>query len=863
MIPLNLRISGFLSYRDPAELDFTSFELACISGPNGAGKSTLLDAITWALFGQARRRDEALINLQSDAAEVAFTFRYEDTEYRILRNLRRGKAGSLEFQIRQTAVGLSGMDQSREDAWKPLTERTQKETQARIEQVLRLDYDTFVNASFFLQGKADLFAQQTPARRKDVLSNILGMEIWEAYKARASDMRRQREAELASVVSRLGEIRTELSEEAQRTQRLAQLETQLAESVAVRKSQASALEAARRTHAVLERQRMLLAEQITVLDRSRGDLAALQSRLADRQSARLDSSELTQRAEQIESAYASWRASIADLERWDGIARAFRDQEVKRAPFLQEIAAEQARLAQERSHLNSQQVQVKESSAAAAALESEVEQASAALAQAQTRLQDRDALQARLASERESMAEKTAENRGLKAKMDEIKLRLETLEAASGAACPLCGQALSGPHRRSTLKTLEHEGTQHGDQYRSNTAAIQDLRVSAADLESRLSAMAGIDERRLAHSRSVAQLSERLANIRSDIIKWESTGRGRLDEVTRILDGGEFALKARAKLASLDAALAKLGYEASAHDAARLTESGQRAADQMHMQLQAARAALSPLENEIRNLESNIIERAAAVARQESQLRDAQAALEAAGADLPDLAQVERAVFELQEQENRLNQDVGAARQKVVVLDDLRERSGQLESDRQSLALSIGRHRMLESAFGKDGVPALLIEQALPEVESRANEILDRLSDGRMSVHFETQAAYRDSKRGDLRETRDIMISDGAGKRDYEMYSGGEAFRVNFAIRLALSQVLAGRKGARLQTLVIDEGFGSQDTQGRQRLIETINLVRHNFAKILLISHLDELKDAFPTRIEVEKTERGSILSVN
>ncbi len=132
-----------------------------------------------------------------------------------------------------------------------------------------------------------------------------------------------------------------------------------------------------------------------------------------------------------------------------------------------------------------------------------------------------------------------------------------------------------------------------------------------------------------------------------------------------------------------------------------------------------------------------------------------------------------------------------------------------------------------------------------------------------MSVHFETQTAYRDRKRDDLRETLDIKISDGAGQRAYEMYSGGEAFRVNFAIRLALSQVLAGRTGARLQTLVVDEGFGSQDAQGIQRLIETINVIRPDFAKILLISHLDELKDAFPTRIEVEKTEHGSALRVS
>ena len=196
------------------------------------------------------------------------------------------------------------------------------------------------------------------------------------------------------------------------------------------------------------------------------------------------------------------------------------------------------------------------------------------------------------------------------------------------------------------------------------------------------------------------------------------------------------------------------------------------------------------------------------------------------------------------------------------MLADLKKRRKSLEGSRQELAHRTGLYKQLERAFGKDGVPALLIEQALPQIETRANEILDRLSNGSMSVRFNTQAAYKDKSRQDLKETLDIQISDGAGMRDYEMFSGGEAFRVNFAIRLALSEVLAQRAGARLQTLVIDEGFGSQDTQGRQRLIEAINLVRPDFAKILVITHIDELKDSFPNRIEVEKTERGSTVKI-
>ncbi len=186
MIPLHLKLSGFLSYRETVELDFRGFDLACISGSNGAGKSSLLDAMTWALFGQARKRDEAVINLQSKAAEVAFTFAYETNVYRVIRSLARGKTTLLEFQIAKDG-NLKSPIENQQFLWRALTERTLRDTQARIEQILRLDYETFINVSFFLQGRADQFAQQPPTRRKEILGAILGLEAWEAYRERAAD----------------------------------------------------------------------------------------------------------------------------------------------------------------------------------------------------------------------------------------------------------------------------------------------------------------------------------------------------------------------------------------------------------------------------------------------------------------------------------------------------------------------------------------------------------------------------------------------------------------------------------------------------------------------------------------------------
>ena len=209
MIPVRLQIKGFLSYYDSVDLDFTGFDMACISGSNGAGKSSLLDAITWVLFGEARRRDDAVINhrtqKENKPAEVILDFDYENSRYRVQRSKQKDKTAALDFFIR-----------AEDESWRPLTEATLRATEERIRQTLRLDYETFINASFFLQGKADQFAQQRPADRKRILASILGLEIWEQYKDEALKRRRTRELELSNCEGILTEYASELNEEQER-----------------------------------------------------------------------------------------------------------------------------------------------------------------------------------------------------------------------------------------------------------------------------------------------------------------------------------------------------------------------------------------------------------------------------------------------------------------------------------------------------------------------------------------------------------------------------------------------------------------------------------------------------------------------
>ena len=242
----------------------------------------------------------------------------------------------------------SRIDQQSAIEWRPLTERTLRDTQARIEQILRLDYDTFVNVSFFLQGRADQFAQQPPTRRKEILGNILGLEAWEIYRERAAERRKGIERELDSVDGRLAEIDAELGEEEPRKAHLAELESQLSGLAASRKIQESG---AGECQAGTRRAGQA-ARAGPQTGRGPGTFAGRiwpgsRPGWPTKKPSAAPMPDLVQRAAEVEAAYAALQKARLDLEKWEQIAGRFREHDQRRQPLLREIEAERARLEQE------------------------------------------------------------------------------------------------------------------------------------------------------------------------------------------------------------------------------------------------------------------------------------------------------------------------------------------------------------------------------------------------------------------------------------------------------------------------------------------------------------------------------------
>jgi exonuclease SbcC len=289
-------------------------------------------------------------------------------------------------------------------------------------------------------------------------------------------------------------------------------------------------------------------------------------------------------------------------------------------------------------------------------------------------------------------------------------------------------------------------------------------------------------------------------------------------------------------------------------------ELGQLRPYEVRMQtLREARSSLETVRLAISQLQ-------ASVAQVDERLQvDRAAARELAGT-VEQIPHLRRQAFEARQvletahdREQEASLRLGAARNKVEYCADLKRQRGERVAEEQRLSREQAIYSDLQAAFSKNGVQAMLIESAIPEIEEEANRLLARMTEGRMQVRFETQ---RDTRQGATIETLDIHITDELGTRSYETYSGGERYRIDFAIRIALSKLLAHRAGAQLQMLVVDEGFGTQDAAGRDGLIGALNAIRDDFACILVITHIQELRESFNVRIEVEKTPQGSLITV-
>ena len=195
ILPLRLTLENFMPYRGrQSPLDLGGLGIACLAGENGAGTSAILDGITWCLWGRSRAGASAdpLVFAGESEMAVELEFNVGEGLYRVLRRHRRPRSNS---GAGQSSLELQAWDG---DQFRAQSGTRSRETQEQITGLLRLDYDTFVNTAFLVQGKADLFTKMRPAERKRMLGEVLGLAHYDTFADRAREQAREREMDRRS-----------------------------------------------------------------------------------------------------------------------------------------------------------------------------------------------------------------------------------------------------------------------------------------------------------------------------------------------------------------------------------------------------------------------------------------------------------------------------------------------------------------------------------------------------------------------------------------------------------------------------------------------------------------------------------------
>jgi DNA repair protein SbcC/Rad50 len=912
MIPVRVLLRNFLCYDETdegaaIEFDFEGSRLWSISGDNGAGKSAIFDAITYALFGQHRggaQEDARLIRKGARECEAAFEFRLDERVYRVRRTVgrRRGKARQ-EPKTWQAAWFDPGVGD-----WRPIPE-TERETGLKrwVQQQLGFGYETFVASVLLLQGQSDQLILAPPKRRFDILSGLLELEPYKRLEAAASDGMRAARAQAQSLEGQLAGLPEVAAGEIEQAQAAAREREEALERAQAAAAQAEVLVNEARRYALLQKELSetedALVQTETLLNNAhrirseyqewqrlseavpklRAGLVDLQE--ADSQAAQAEEARTTAAAVDaaaLERAAAEAAAEERQTEERARELRRERDALAGALPPLREVlhrrgdlaereqvVAEQgapdeweAQVARREEVLRTQREEKQEADEAQRRAMEAVAQAEAALQQAEEQL----------AARREAQDEAVCSRCGQPVDPEHIRRELEDAERAVAAT----HRQVESAEQARAVADREAAAVAAGvdDANREVEAARHELAASQRAEEERQRACAQLDSAIEAAARAPADLRAAVAEAPlSDAEATVSRLDGQIKELSAQVQRAEEAerqTRQRARRAQEAHQQALHGIQRLEGEAQRLDECARGlrrqaevrlgdvdrewreralAQDEAFVQALSARcSALEGVEEQHAALERAVAERGQLGTRVQEIQRGLQSVRPEHRVPVQEAeTSREEAQSQLKESQERRDE----AREALRRLQETQERRHQLEAESAAAHRRRVLYARLVELLGRSGLQAFLMDAAIQGISHLANETLARTSGGQLQLQILRQASTRGEEEIAIQAT-DLASSD--EPLDVQFISGSQKFRTSVALAAGIGQY-AGRGAGSVRSLIIDEGFGSLDTQGRQEMIDELRNLSQLMDRIIVVSHQEDFQDRtlFPTGYVLRK----------
>jgi exonuclease SbcC len=801
MRPLDLELEGFAAFRERTTVDFRDADLFAIVGATGHGKSSLIDAISFALYGKVPRHGERdiapVMTLGCNETRVAFTFELAGASYVATRVLRRKPAGD------GATTRALRLEFVHDDGTTDVLAGSAREFQPAIERLIGLNFEQFTKCVVLPQGQFASFLHARAGDRVAILSALLDLGRYDRMAATARE-RAKRAAGAREVLVR----------------ERAQLEHATLEAHSDAQARRDALTDLRADLDAASPRDVDLATEISV-----ATTEAESARRAVRALGAVHVPEdLREVVQQIDDARATAERATVEADAAETratAAEAARDEQ----PALDDLrAAAETHNARATlvTRIEKGRVLRTEHAAAAEAAKDELIAATDRLELAQAALED--------ARHRHAHAELRA------------SLQL-------GEPCPVCDQDVAKlppkvratefeKARKNTLAaTKAREASERAAQaaltaLSETTVRLDGLEEQIAALEPRVSAYPDPDQ--------LASLIEAVDALHAHAVaaRTEATTARR---ATR---------DAATRLASFDSALARAegalqeqrdGLVAAGLDPPRPARGGLAVQwDSLAEWTDDTRP-----EHEKRAAELDDIARAKSAER-DAMLGDLLQRASAIGVDASGDRSVGGLTLAVAGAQHAADEALRTIERQLTRASEL-DAAIATEREQETLAAELGR--LLDKGhFGQ-----WLVDEALRGLVAGASELLDRLSGG--------QYALTTSADGDLLVVDRVNADE---TRSVRSLSGGETFQASLALALALAARiadLAADGAATLESIFLDEGFGTLDPETLDVVAGTIESLGGGERVVGIVTHVPELAERMPVRFRVRKTGRTSTVT--
>ena len=861
MIPSKLKLKNFMCYRGTTQaLDFDQFDVACITGENGNGKSALLEAITWVIWGKTKVLfSKDLITKGENDMLVDFEFFIDyisddsdlNNKYKIIRSIRTKSGGSI-LDLQQfdgiNYVSISG--------------DTISETQKQIIKLVNMDYETFVNTSYLMQGNADRFTTSKPDERKDILSAILNLDYYQNLADYTRNILRNTDVLINANNISVQRTRLEMNELDPGNNG-----TDFIEKGIIHLNQK--IES-------LNNQKLQLQQNLQLHNKYMNNISELRSNkqllsssyenninmIINLNDLLLKDNELLIQSENITNKYNEAIDKQKELDDLYIASRKYQD------------INDQLNLLQNKVDFRVNELEIELSN-----LSKNIDILNNKINQDNLLLEDKRKNLFNYKSELIDLNKLNENYLNLSNKfsfeINHFQNELVTLHTSNKdhenkltllqeehKTCPLCKSVLNDESRKSIVFDLSNK-------IQSNNKDINEIK---SKLDKSEIIFSDIQDKCKNTNQNLVDLNSSINLSNNDCIRIEKEINADKNQIlsyknlvndTKNLHENDPKVKIdKNKITELNLLLEDLKFDQDRFDS---------------------------LIHDVPDFKTESEKNFLLLKQAEERIKENQVTLNTLNNDsvmLKDqIEALEQNITTINKNINSLNIKPDLTENIDLSLDDLKKTVmlkqnsfdyliskkkylDEMLNNNKELYIKSEDLKFLELTFSRNGIQALIIENVLPSLEFEANKLLSYLTESRLSINLQIRKGRRLKNTEDYSQEIDIIIGDENGAvRDYETYSGGESFRIDFAVRIALSRLVSLRSGVRSPILFIDEGFGSQDQIGQDRLKEVIqeisNSENYKFKKIIVITHLDSLKESFGVALEVSKNEKSSYFSLN